>query len=132
MKKNTFSAVLLIQIAIGFYFGITGLLGVMGYNSGTNQLINDVNKLMGKTNYLPLIISILFLLVGVALIVGVVANIKNRFFYYTIFILWIVYIIITFFTNDFLKPETLVWLKNLSSELIVLAGLWATSQRKFK
>lgn len=129
-KNNNFSSILLVQLAIGFYMGITGLLGIMGYNSGANQLLNDVNKLMGKSNYLPLIISIAFLVLGLALVIGVIVNLKNKFLYYTIFILWIVYIVITFFTNEFLKPEVIVWLKNLSSPLIVLAGLWAISQRR--
>lgn len=132
MKKGAHISVLfLIQIAIGFHFCISGIQGIMGFNSQTNQLINDVNRLMGESpNYLPLIVAILFLLVGFILIVGVIAGIKNKALYYSIFILWAVYLIMTYFTNDFLKPDEIVWLKGLSSQLIILAGLWGTTQSK--
>lgn len=132
MKKGSqLSVVFLMQIAIGFYFCISGIQGIMGFNSQTNQLLNDMNKLMGnQPNYLPLIIAILFLLIGFILVVGVIAGIKNKALYYTIFILWAVYLVMTYFTNDFMKPEAVVWLKGLSSQLIVLAGLWGTTQVK--
>lgn len=132
MKKGSqLSVVFLMQIAIGFYFCISGIQGIMGFNSQTNQLLNDMNKLMGnQPNYLPLIIAILFLLIGFILVVGVIAGIRNKALYYTIFILWAVYLVMTYFTNDFMKPEAIVWLKGLSSQLIVLAGLWGTTQVK--
>jgi uncharacterized membrane protein YphA (DoxX/SURF4 family) len=132
MKKSTHISVLfLIQIAIGFHFCISGIQGIMGFNSNTNQLLNDVNKLMGESpNYLPLIIAILFLLVGFILIIGVIAGIKNKTLYYSIFILWAIYLIMTYFTNDFLRPDEIVWLKGLSSQLIILAGIWGTTQAK--
>ncbi|MBN2618296.1 MAG: hypothetical protein JXR64_08310 [Spirochaetales bacterium] len=133
MKKgngNYISSQLLIQLTIGIYFFISGLLGIMGYNSGMNQVFNDVNKLMGKNNYLPLIISIVFLVAGLFLLLASIIRINNRFIYFAIFALWIVYIIYSYFTNNFIEPELLVWLKNLSREVIILAGLWFSTQRK--
>lgn len=130
-KKNSYlSGLYMVQLAIGIYFFISGLLGIMGYNSGTNQLFNDVNKLLGKSNYLPLIISISFLVVGLFLVVSLFLTIKSSSVYLVVFIIWIVYIVYKFFTNSFMEPELLVWLKNLSRELIILSGLWAIGQKR--
>ncbi|QEN05490.1 hypothetical protein EW093_12450 [Thiospirochaeta perfilievii] len=130
MKKNGYlSGQFLIQLAIGLYFALSGLLGIMGYNQGVNQLFNGINKLTGTTNYLPLIISILFALAGSGMILGLFLSIKNSFIYFVVFVLWIVYIIMNFFTDNFIKPNLLIWLKDLSLQLIILAGLWNTTQR---
>jgi len=130
MKKNVYlSGQFLIQLATGLYFALTGLLGIMGYNSGANQLFNDFNKLMGKNNYLPLIIAIVFLVAGLGLIGGLFITIKNRLIYLIVFVLWIVFIIMNYFTDNFMKPDLLPWLKDLSLQLIILAGLWNTTQK---
>lgn len=130
MKKNVYvSGQFLTQLATGLYFTLSGLLGIMGYNSGANQLVNDFNKLMGKNSYLPVIISILFLLVGLGLIVGVFVAIKNKSVYFIAFVLWIIYIVMTLFTDNFLEPELLPWLKELSLQLLILAGLWKITQK---
>lgn len=130
MKKNVyFSGQFLIQLATGLYFGLSGLLGIMGYNSGVNQLFNDFNKMMGKNNYIPLIISILFLIAGLGLVFGLFFTINNRFVYFIVFILWIVFIVMNYFTENFLKPDLLPWLRDLSLQLIILAGLWNTTQK---
>lgn len=130
-KKNSYlSSLFMVQLAIGIYFFISGLLGIIGYNSGANQLLNDVNKLLGKSNYLPLIISITFLVVGLFLIVALFFTLKNRTIYFIVFVIWIVYIVYRFFTNSFMEPELLVWLRDLTRELIILSGLWAIGQKK--
>lgn len=130
MKKNVYlSGQILIQLATGLYFALTGLMGIMGYDSGTNQLFNSFNKLMGNSNYLPLIIAILFLVAGLGLVGGLFITIKNRLIYLIVFILWIIFIVMNYFTENFMKPDLLPWLKDLSLQLIILAGLWNTTQK---
>lgn len=131
MKKNNYlSGQFLIQLATGLYFGLNGLLGIMGFNSGTNQLFNDINKLVGRSNnYLPLIISILFLLAGIGLILGLFFVVKNRFIYFIVFVLWLLYIVMNFFMENFLEPDLIVWLRDFSLQLIILAGLFNTTQK---
>ena len=130
MKKSyNVSSLLLIQMVIGVYFSLSGLLGIMGFNSGANQFFNSFNKLLGKSNYLPLIISIVFMLAGIILIFGVILNFKNKFLYLVILILWVIYIVMNNFTDNFLKPDVLMWSKDLSLNLVILAGLWGSSQR---
>ena len=124
MKRNYYmSGQFLIQIAIGIYFFMSGLVGLIGYNSGANQLVNDLSKMMGKSNYLPLIILICFLLAGLILFTGTIFTVKNKILYFVILVMWIIYLILTYFTDDFLKPDLLVWIKELSLQLIILAGL---------
>ncbi len=133
MKKHyNISSLLLIQLTIGLYFSISGLLGIIGYNSGMNQVARDIGKLLGNNSYIPLIISICFLLAGLILFAGVLFTIKTRFMYFIILTLWVIYIIINFFTDNFLEPEALYWLKDLSLQLIILSGLWGIFQKKYQ
>ena len=129
-RNNNLSGQYLIQLTIGLYFSITGLLGVMGYNSGVNQIFNGVNKLLGNNHYIPLIISITMMVCGLFLIGVLFFSVKNRTIYILILILWIVYTIYQYFTGNFMKPELLVWIQNLSKDLIILAGLWGCSLRR--
>lgn len=129
-KSSHLSGLYMVQLTIGIYSFLSGLLGIMGYNSGSNQLLNSMNKVMGKSNYVPLIISILFLIVGLYLVVTLFLNVRSSGVNFGILILWIVYLVYKFFTNSFLEPELLIWLRNLSKEFIILTGLWAISQKK--
>lgn len=130
MKKNiTLSGQFLIQLATGLYFGLNGLLGIIGFDSGVNQVFNSINKMAGKNPYIPLIISIIFLLAGIGLVFGLFFSVKNRFLYFIVFVLWIIYIVMNYFTDNFMQPDLLVWLKDLSIQLIILAGLWSTTQK---
>jgi hypothetical protein len=117
MRKNSFNSnILLMQIAIGIYFGIYGLLGIMGYDIGNNWFL--------------LVRAILFMLSGLVLVVGGVTTLRPRVLYYLILILWIVYLILTHFTESLLAPDVLSWVKNFSRDLIVFSGLWIISQNK--
>lgn len=129
-KQYNISSILLIQLSIGLYFSITGLLGIIGYNSGINQVARDINKFFGNNTYIPLIISLCFLLAGLVLISGIIFNIKIRVAHFIILILWIVYIVINYFTDNFLKPEVIEWTKDLSLQLIILSGLWGAFQKR--
>lgn len=130
-KQYNISSILLIQLSIGLYFSITGLLGIIGYNSGINQVARDINKFFGNNTYIPLIISLCFLLAGLVLISGIIFNIKIRVAHFIILILWIVYIVINYFTDNFLKPEVIEWTKDLSLQLIILSGLWGAFQKRW-
>lgn len=129
-RNNNLSGQYLIQLTIGLYFSITGLLGVMGYNSGVNQIFNGVNKLLGNNHYIPLIISITMMVCGLFLIGVLFFSVKSRIIYILILILWLLYTISEYFTGNFMKPELLVWVQSLSKDLIILAGLWGCSLRR--
>ena len=130
MKKNNYqSGQFMIQLAIGLYFSITGLLGIIGYNSGSNQLFNGVNKILGNNIYIPLAISILMMIFGLFLIVSLFMPTKNKVLHVIILILWVLYMVYTYFTNGFMKPELLGWLQKVSKDLVILAGLWNCSIR---
>lgn len=131
MRKNNYlSGQYLIQVTIGLYFFVTGLLGVMGYNSGTNQIFNGVNKLLGNINYVPLFISITMMVFGLFLVGVLFFTSKSRVIHVVIFILWFLFIIYTYFADGFMKPDLLVWLQTLSKDIIILAGLWSCTLKQ--
>ncbi len=131
MKKSYISNNFLIQLAIGLYFSVTGLLGIMGYDAGASGLLNDLNKAIGnKPDYFPIVLSICFILCGAALILGLVMTIKSPIIYLAIFVLWGIYIVITLFTENFMEPDFLPWLKELSLQLVIFAGLWTAVKKR--
>ena len=129
MKKSNLISSFLIQLSIGGYFFISGLLGIIGHNSGGNQLMMDIGKVFGKSNYLPLIIAICFLVSGMYLVLGLFLPIKQTFITLIVLAIWVIYIFINYFTDNFLKPDLLPWLRDVFKQLIILAGLWSVSNK---
>ncbi len=129
-RKYQISNMFLLQLAIGLYFSVAGILEILGFNSDVNQAVQGISKLFGKSNYLPLIVAICLLITGLILLFGVVIPLKIRVIYSVILVLWIVYIIVNYFTDGFLKPNFIHWLKDLSYQLIILAGLWNIAQKR--
>lgn len=131
MKKSKISNNFFIQLTIGLYFAVTGLLGLMGYDSGVSGALNNLNKAVGnKPDYFPLILSICFILCGAVLIIGLVTIIRNPLIYLAVFVLWVMYIIMILFTDNFMEPDFLPWFKDLSLQLIILAGLWTAVKKR--
>lgn len=130
MKRSyNISSFLLLQITIGIYFSVKGLIEIIGFNSGVvEQAISSINKLAGKSNYWPLVIAIVFLVAGIALISGVIFSIRKRLIYFIILVLWIIFIVNGYFVNNFLKGGTLVWIREISLQLVILSGLWGITQ----
>jgi hypothetical protein len=130
-NDRRFSAMFLIQLSIGVFFLVSGLMMLMHYNSGAGQFIRGVGKLFGKNDLWNLAIALIHLFAGFILAAGVFISLKGRtqfFASFAILILWAANIVIIYFMDGFLKPDFLPWLKDLSLQLIILAGLWGTTQ----
>ncbi|MBN2546909.1 MAG: hypothetical protein JXB50_14000, partial [Spirochaetes bacterium] len=113
----------LLQLALGLFFGLTGLMYLLNYRStGTH-----FGGVFGGNNLFNLLIVLIELAVGIIFLIGLFAQIPSRFMFITgmvILVIWIIYIIIAYFINGFLEPGFLSWLQKLSLELIVLGCIW--------
>lgn len=131
-RSSILEPLALMQIALGLFFGITGLLFLIHYNSSAGEIARAFAKLAGHSSTTNLIIALIQLSAGAILLVGLLGLIPSRYMFYAclaILVLWVIQIITAHFTSNFLQPDSLPWLQKLSSDLIILAGIWGTSTR---
>ena len=117
------SAMWLIQLFIGIFLLASGLL----FLTGNSEVAKGLSKMVGKNNTWALIIAIVELISGIILLVGLFVGAQPKWMFLAcaiIFILWSINILSGFFFNGFVKPNFMVWIRNLSLQLVVLSGLW--------
>jgi hypothetical protein len=118
----------LLQLALGLFFGLTGLLFLVNYNSSGAHF----SSVFGSNNIVNLFIALIELAVGIMFIIGLFADIPFKVMFVSgiiILIIWIIYIIIGYFINNFIEPGFLSWLQRLSLELIVLGCIWGVTSQ---
>ena len=89
--------------------------------------MRGVGKLFGKNNYWGLAIAIIQLIAGIILILGLFISMQQKSMFFAgfaILVLWGINIAVLYFLDDFMKPSFLVWMKDLSLQMIILAGIW--------
>ena len=126
--RNRISGMFFLQLFIGIFFAVSAVIILSGYNSAGNQFMRGVGKLFGKNNYWGLAIAFVQLIAGIILILGLFISMQQRSMFFAgfaILVLWGINITVLYFLDDFMKPNFLVWMKDLSLQMIILAGLWA-------
>ncbi len=122
-KSEFFRPLGLLQLALGLFFGLTGLLYLSNYNS---------NGVFGKNNMFNILIAIIVLAAGIIFLIALFAPIPSKVMFVSgiiILIIWALFIIISYFINNFLNPSFLPWLQKLSLELIVLGCIWGVTSQ---
>ncbi|MBN2652658.1 MAG: hypothetical protein JXR63_09755 [Spirochaetales bacterium] len=132
-KKRVFSPVLLLQIALGVYFIAFGILGIIDYNSGANQIARAFS--VNSNSILFLIMNILVMLGGVVLIGALFSPTKNNLIFATlifIIVIWIFKIVVSRFIdvnfNSFNEAAWLKWISAFANDIVLLAALWAVAR----
>lgn len=127
MKKD-FDVFILLKISLSLMFIAIGIVGITNYNSDVSQFSRSINKLFGgEDNLFPIIFSIFELTAGIVLILTFFTVQSRNFISISlliIFIVWAVSIVLTYFTNSFLKPDFIRWLANVTPQLVILSSLW--------
>ncbi len=130
--KNSYGSIFLLQIFIALFFALSGLLFLTGYNTAGAQFIRGVGKLFGKNDMWRVVVALIQLFSGLVLFVGtfIKSNPRSLFFAsITITVLWIINIVMQFFLNSFMEPTFMIWLRDLSMQMIILSGLWAITRQ---
>jgi len=129
-KKAEFSStsVFLLQLCLGVFFIVLGISDLSRYDSFGSQ----ISRAFGNNQVLSLIMAVLELVMGAVLVLGLVVSVPSgmtRILGLALFVLWAVYMIVRFVANDFLKPDFLTWLYNLSWHSIILVSLWIVGRK---
>ncbi|MDR1420570.1 MAG: hypothetical protein LBI86_09370 [Treponema sp.] len=128
-RSRTVNPVFFIQLALGVYFAVLGIEGITSYQSRGAQIL----RLFGQNRVLDLVVAIVFLVAGIYLVISLLAPIdRNLYFILNIivFVIWIIYIVLSLFVNNFLKPNFLPWLGELAWKCVILSSVWLVGQRE--
>lgn len=132
-RESGISGLFFLQLAVSLFLIVSGLLGIMDYNSTINEVVRSLTRTFGgRSDVLNIIISVAELVSGAVLLIGLFLIIRNNTLFYatlTVFILWAVRVVFYYFLNGLLQPDLLIWLHRVSPDLIVLSSLWVIFRR---
>lgn len=123
----------LLQIAVGVFFLLLGLQGIIHYNSDLSGFGRAFTKAFGgKVDYVNIAVSILAMLSGIIILGGLFVPMKNSTLMIAslaVFVFWALKILYFFFFNNFLEPDLIVWLQRLSLDCVVLMSVWIINRK---
>jgi len=105
---------------------LLGLVGIVNYNSDMARFGRQIVQAFGGHNdVLGLVISILTLVAGVLLALGLFFQSSSAgSISLVVFVFWAVRILYVWFRKDIFQPDALVWLQLISPDVVILAAIW--------
>ena len=105
---------------------LLGLVGIVNYNSDMARFGRQIVQAFGGHNdVLGLVISILTLVAGVLLALGLFFQSSSAgSISLVVFVFWAVRILYVWFRKDVFQPDALVWLQLISPDVVILAAIW--------
>ncbi|MBB6479414.1 hypothetical protein [Spirochaeta isovalerica] len=126
--KREINAMFFLQLSLALMFLAIGIVGITNYNSDLSQFGRSVGKVFGKSNDLfPIVFAVIQLVAGALLALSLFIDIPGRILPISlliIFIFWAISIAMTFVLDNLFEPNFLVWLSQLSPQLVILTALW--------
>jgi len=123
----------LLQIAVGLFFLLMGLQGIINYDSYGSQATRFVNDVFGNNNnIINIIVSIGALVSGVIILGGLFVPLKNSTLMIAtlvVFIFWALKIAYFYVANNLMEPDLLTWLQKISLEFVVLMSVWIINRK---
>lgn len=120
--------IFLLRISLGIFFLVLGIQGLSVHTSKTAEVL----RWFGRNDTLNIVISVVQILAGAVLCIGVFLPIGSTVSWLLslgILVLWGIYMVMTLFLKDFLRPDTLSWLYKTSWSFIIFTSLWLVSSR---
>ncbi len=130
-KSSIIEPLSLLQISLGVFFGLTGLSYLLNYDT----VGAAISRFVGTDTTLTLIVAIIELVAGIILLAGSFGFVDAKYMSIAglvILIFWAINIAAIYFINNSFKQDIIPWLQDLSSQLIILAGLWGVTSRYSK
>ena len=128
-KTVSFTSIFFLQLVLGVFFLMLGIMGLGNYDSDMSR----VARWFGRDDTLQVIMSIVELVMGGILLFGLfipVAGNLARIFSFALFILWALYLFMTYFINgNFFEPSAVVWLYGMARDSVVLVALWVVGRK---
>lgn len=126
--KNSVNSIFFLKLSLALMFIAIGIVGITHYNSGISQFGRSINGLFGKNNnIIPILFAVLELVAGVLLLASLFTSLPGKFLsiaMIVIFIFWALTLIMNYFTEGLFKPDFIIWLSEVSPQLVILSALW--------
>jgi hypothetical protein len=130
-KRSTlsFDSGFFLQLCLGVFFLMLGIMGLGDYNSR----LSEFARFFGRDDTLRILMAVVEIVMGSILVLGLFLSVSSdltKIFSLALFVLWAVYMVINFFLGEtFLKPNTVVWLYNISWNAVILVSIWIVGRR---
>ena len=124
---------LFLHIAVAAFFILIGIVG-LAYN--VNEIdrlgIRGIRLFGGGNDVFNVLIAILCLASGVILLLGLFVHVNAKLLFAAalgILIFWALRILWVYFVNGIFLPNFLIWLEQLSFDVVILAAVWMVAKR---
>ena len=130
-RRNTLSlsSSFFLQLSLGVFFLMLGIMGLGNYSTR----LSEVARFFGRDDTMRVVMSVLEILMGSVLLLGLffpVSSTLARILALVLFVLWGLYMVITFVLDGrLLEPNAVVWSYNLSWHAVILVGLWVVGSK---
>jgi hypothetical protein len=117
-----------LQLSLGVFFLVLGVSNLTNYNNDWNAL----KRAFGSNQTLALIMAVIEIVMGALLVLGLFITLSDdvtKILGLVLFVLWGLYIVVSFIVNDFLKPDFLTWLYRLAWNSVILVSIWIVGKR---
>jgi hypothetical protein len=117
-----------LQLALGVFFLVFGVSNLTNYNTDWNEL----RRAFGRNDTLALATAVVEIVMGALLVLGLFLTLTDdvtKILGLVLFVLWGLYMVVSFIVNDFLKPDFLTWLYRVSWNAIILISIWIVGRR---
>jgi len=131
-KKAGVDAGLILQILVAAFLITLGLVIIINYNDDLSKLGRNLGIVGKRNDPVTLVIGIADLVAGIIIAAALFISINGKMvslLTLIVLIIWLVQIIIKFFVNDIFEPDFLIWLNQLSVDLIILGSLWLINRK---
>ena len=131
-KKAGVDGGLILQILVAAFLITLGLVIIINYNDDLSKLGRDLGIIGKRNDPVTLVIGIADLVAGIFIAAALFISINGKtvsLLTLIVLIIWVVQIIIKFFVNDIFEPDFLIWLNQLSVDLIILGSLWLINRK---
>jgi hypothetical protein len=117
-----------LQLCLGVFFLVLGVSNLTNYNTDWNAL----RRAFGSNQTLALIMAVVEIVMGALLVLGLFITLSDdvtKLLSFVLFVLWGLYIVVSFIVNEFLKPDFLTWLYRLAWNSVILVSIWIVGRR---
>ena len=112
-----------LQLFLGVFFLVLGVSNLTNYNSDWNAL----KRAFGSNQTLAFAMAVVEIVMGALLVLGLFITLTDevtKVLGFVLFVLWGLYMVVSFIVNDFLKPDFLTWLYRVSWNAVILVSIW--------
>lgn len=129
-KRSAFTldSAFFLQLSLGLFFLSLGIMGLGNYNSK----LSEVARFFGRNDGLRIVASIVELVMGGLLVLGLFFSVSSglaKIFSFALFGLWAVYILYYFFFNNIFEPDFIPWLQEVAWRSVILCSLWMVGRK---